>query len=86
MPNEVFEISKHASEQLLLRNISEEIIFKVLHFPDKVFKDAAGISVYQKIFNDGNVPYLYRVFVNTDKNPSLVITAYKTSKFKKYEN
>jgi hypothetical protein len=86
MPNEVFEISKHASEQLLLRKISEELIFTVLHFPDKVLKDVAGITIYQKMVNDRNIPYLYRVFVNADKNPSLVVTAYKTSKFKKYEN
>ena len=86
MSNEVFEISKHASEQLLQRKISEELIFMILHFPDKVLKDVAGVSIYQKIVDDGNIPYLYRVFVNKDKNPSLVITAYKTSKFKKYEN
>ena len=58
MPNEVFEISKHASEQLLLRNISEELIFRILQFPDKVLKDVAGVSIYQKIVNDGNIPYL----------------------------
>ena len=58
MPNEVFEISKHASEQLLLRNISEELIFRILQFPDKVLKDVAGVSIYQKMVNDGSIPYL----------------------------
>jgi len=28
--------------------------------------------------------YLYRVFVNNDKIPTLIVTAYKTSKFEKY--
>jgi hypothetical protein len=39
----------------------------------------------QKLIKEGNLKYLYRVFVNICKQPDLVITAYKTSKIEKYE-
>jgi len=44
-----------------------------------------NIDIYQKIIVEVDKPYLYRVFINTSKEPFLVVTAYKTSKIEKYE-
>lgn len=43
-----------------------------------------GLEVYQSIFRENGQEYLLRVFVNSEKNPPLVVTVYKTSKIKKY--
>lgn len=43
-----------------------------------------GVTVYQNMILENNKTYLIRVFVNQSKTPPLVITAYKTSKLKKY--
>jgi hypothetical protein len=79
-------LTKHAREQILLRNISEEQIKEIMIHPDSVVMDEFGVSVFQKIVTEKNKQYLYRVFVNTEKQPYFVVTAYKTSKIGKYEN
>lgn len=43
-----------------------------------------GITVYQKMIFENSKNYLVRVFINEDKTPPLVITAYKPSKVQKY--
>ena len=48
--------------------------------------ETGGVIIYQKIVLEKDKPYLYRVLVNSEKNPPLVITAYKTSKTDRYEN
>ncbi|MBL0300380.1 MAG: DUF4258 domain-containing protein [Cytophagaceae bacterium] len=81
----MFDLSSHAIEQAELRQIKLETIFKILENPDSVIEEGNGQLIYQKIeneFNRGN--YLYRVFVNSNKNPKLVKTVYKTSKIEKY--
>jgi hypothetical protein len=45
-----------------------------------------GVDVYQILVIKNNISYLYRVSINTIKQPPMVITAYKTSKVNKYEN
>ena len=81
-----FELSKHALEQIIARGISEAIIIEVLHSPDFIETEDAEQLIYQKkvIFETGK-EYLVRVFVNSNKTPNLVKTAYRTSKFSKYE-
>ena len=77
-----FVISKHCLEQIKLRGITEEEIFSILKKPDHILKQDEETSVYQSLTFDGSL--LIRIFVNTSKQPSLVITAYKTSKISKY--
>lgn len=81
-----YKLSKHALLRLKARNISKENVFDVLHEPSSVIAQDESITVYSKLVNEGSKVYLYRVFVNTTKNPYLVITAYKTSKLEKYGN
>jgi hypothetical protein len=80
-----FIISKHCKEQMQLRNISEAIVFKVLHAPEQIIKEDDSIMVYQSIIiSKNNERHLFRIFVNVSKQPYLVITVYRTSKIDKY--
>jgi hypothetical protein len=81
-----YKLSLHAKKQLQTRNIPDEIVFSVLSNPDKYFQQDDCLKVFQKIVEHDKKRYLYRVFVNICKKPSLVVTAYRTSKIKKYEN
>jgi Domain of unknown function (DUF4258) len=74
-----FEFSTHALEQMDLRGISKPSAEFVLSNPDQIVEDEDGIKVYQSVGEEKK--YLIRIFVN-ERN--LVVTAYKTSKIKKY--
>lgn len=80
-----FELSLHAKEQAFERGILEETIHEILNNPDEIEDETEGQLIYQKIINSGEAKnYLIRVFVNSNKNPNLVKTVYRTSKFSKY--
>lgn len=68
-----YRYSLHAIEQLKIRGLIQSVVEDVLNSPDKVVPDAEGVNIYQKL-------------VNINKQPPMVITAYKTSKTDKYEN
>jgi len=78
--------SKHADEQISKRNIFKEKIAVVIDKPDNILTHDSCLKVYQKMFEEMENRYLYRVFVNICKKPALIITAYKTSKTEKYED
>ena len=75
-----FEFSIHSLEQMKLRSISKEIVELVMYEPDEIIIEDENQMVFQKIVDN----YLYRVFINTNKNPSLIKTVYRTSKITKY--
>ncbi|WP_395053178.1 DUF4258 domain-containing protein [Flavobacterium sp.] len=75
-----FDFSLHSLEQIELRSISKEIVEFVINNPDDILLDSDNQQIFQKIVDN----YLYRVFVNNDKNPSLIKTVYRTSKITKY--
>jgi hypothetical protein len=68
------------------RHITEAEIAQVLFTPEQIEADRPGRMVYQKRFELGEPPktYLLRVFVDIDRQPSEVVTAYRTSKIDKY--
>lgn len=76
-----FKLSRHALDQMQLRNISEKIVFDILLNPDQVRLEDEK-KVYQSIVENGRS--LIRIFVNHKKTPKVVITVYRTSKIKKY--
>jgi hypothetical protein len=76
----LFEFSLHSLEQIKLRSITKEIVELVLNEPDEIIIEDDNQKVFQKIVDN----YLYRVFINTDKNPSLIKTVCRTSKITKY--
>lgn len=76
--------SDHALKQMVARNILEEIVLFVVQNPDKISRQDEEISIYMKLIDEPEKQYLYQVFINTAKNPPLVIASYKTSKIEKY--
>ena len=79
-------ISKHAEIQLKRRGIAKKTVSEVISNPDTKTNIDADLVVYQKQMEEGDRNYLFRVFVNTNKTPPLVVTAYKTTKIDKYED
>lgn len=76
--------SKHALDQMIRREISKEQVHSILKHPDFIGIQDSGTKVYSKILTENSNNYLYRVFVNELKKPSVIITVYKTSKTNKY--
>jgi len=81
-----YRYSKHADEQISNRSISKEKVADVIDDPDGIIIHDDCLKVYQKVYDENENRYLYRIFVNICKKPALIITAYKTSKIKKYED
>ena len=81
---EEFTFSKHSIEQMRNRNISMEIVLKILEDPKEIIFENER-TIYQSIVSfENEKEYLVRIIVNSLKNPKTVITVYKTSKLKKY--
>jgi hypothetical protein len=81
-----FKYSNHGLEQIQNRQLDKAIVDDVLNHPEKQLTDETGLKVYHKTLQENDKYYLYRVFVNHDKKPPLVVTVYKTSKIEKYED
>lgn len=78
-----FIFSNHALKQLGSRNIDIETIERILENPDKITEEADKL-IYQSLISENNKSYLVRIFVNHLVDPTVIITAYKTSKIDKY--
>lgn len=80
-----FRYSEHAIKELRRRLIPKEYADSILENPQQIVPDSNGNKVYQsKIDFGGGEFYLLRLFVNDKVDPSVVITAYRTSKIEKY--
>ena len=73
-------LTQHALELMALRQISEDTVLDVLFTPEQVLPDRPGRVVAQSIRGG----YLLRVFVDVDRDPPEVVTAYRTSNIAKY--
>jgi hypothetical protein len=81
----------HALEEMRARGISENQARAVLASPENVLPVRAGRVVAQRIVprpgaGGGTGPYLLRVFVDVDRTPPQVVTAYWTSRVEKYRS
>ena len=81
-----YNITDHAYFEMQRRGISKKIIQSILTNPDQIVEIRQGRSVYQsKVqFDASNKMYLIRVFIDIDREPPEVVTAYRTSKIEKY--
>ncbi|MBI5636901.1 MAG: DUF4258 domain-containing protein [Nitrospinae bacterium] len=68
------------------RGISTAVIEGVLRVPGQVLEARKGRKVFQSMvsFPPESKEYLVRVFVDVDRNPAEVVTAYRTSHVEKY--
>jgi hypothetical protein len=77
-------LTDHAREQLAARGLDEASVRAVLGAPEQVLDVRPGRVVAQSAVT---VPgYLVRVFVDIDRTPFEVVTAYRTSKIDKYRS
>ena len=77
-------ISAHAAIEIKRRELSAETIDGVLKRPEQQVEVRAGRVVLQSRVQESGSEYLVRVFVDIDRNPAEVVTAYRTSKVLKY--
>jgi len=81
-----FMFSKHASEQLIRRSLNRNIVEAVVLNPQQILEDEndTDITIYQSIIKEEGKLFLYRVFVNTQLLPNVIVTLYRTTKIEKY--
>ena len=70
--------------EMARRQISEEDVDAVLKKPEQRFQVRPGRDVLQSVLQTGGDAYLMRVFVDIDRSPIEVVTAYRASKIGKY--
>ncbi|MBX7073402.1 MAG: DUF4258 domain-containing protein [Pirellulales bacterium] len=73
-------LTDHAQFQLARRHLDHADIMSVLADPESVDTIRPGRVVAQRLI--GN--YLFRVFVDTDRFPPEIVTAYRSSRFQRY--
>ena len=81
-----YVVTDHASLELSRRGLSEEIIHAILSAPEQRCAVRPGRVVLQSRLSLGKpgTTFLVRVFVDIDRRPAEVVTAYRTSKIGKY--
>lgn len=79
-----FVFSNHALEQMIRRNISKDQVLLTVKQYDFIMNQDLTTNIYSKLLEENSKSYLFRVFVNVQKKPSVIITVYKTSKTDKY--
>jgi hypothetical protein len=86
LPPTEYRLTNHARFEMERRGISEAGIARVLSAPEQANLVRPGRAVYQSRieFGESGETYLLRVFVDIDRKPAEVVTAYRTSKIDKY--
>ena len=74
----------HARYELERRGLDERDIRAILASPEQSIDVRPGRVVFQSKVSTGEKTYLVRVFVDVDRRPAEVVTAYRTSKISKY--
>ena len=77
-------LTDHAVRELGRRGLGTQDIDAVLKNPGQRLELRPGRVVLQSKTQESGTEYLLRVFVDIDRNPAEVVTAYRTSKVAKY--
>jgi hypothetical protein len=83
-PIVAFVVTPHARFELQRRGLDETIVRRVLGAPEQRETLRPGRDVLQSRLEIEGQRYLVRVFVDVDRSPAEVVTAYRTSKIDKY--
>lgn len=83
---EHFVFTYHSRFEMERRGISELEVSSVLRAPEQAEEQRPGRCIYQKRVSGPSESkvYLLRVFVDVDRDPAEVVSAYRTSKVGKY--
>ena len=74
-------LTHHAIMEMARRGISADEVNAVMEAPGQVLAVRNGRCVYQSRIESGAI---LRVFVDVDRDPTEIVTAYRTSKIAKY--
>ena len=74
----------HAIRELQRRGLHKEDLDDVLRGYEASLGVRLGRVVLQSKTQEGGTEYLLRIFVDIDRNPAEIVTAYRTSKVSKY--
>lgn len=83
MPEKPIRISGHARFEMKRRGITPAMVEATIRSPGQVIPSVKGREIYQSLIGR-NGRLLLRVIVKEDENAYHVVTAYKTSRIKKY--
>ena len=76
--------SDHARAQLRERKLSKNLILDAVRRPDKIFQQSINRYRAQKILHKGGGKYLLIVVYDEIDRAREIVTAFLTTKFKKY--
>ena len=81
-----YVLSDHAEKEMARRGLGKGLIRSVLEEPEQQEQVREGRIVLQRRIHVGKPDrmYLIRVFVDIDRQPPEVVTAYRTGKIEKY--
>lgn len=77
-------LTDHAVRELGRRGLDKQDLDDVLKNPGQRLEVRRGRVVLQSKTQEGGTEYLLRIFVDIDRNPAEIVTAYRTSKVSKY--
>ncbi len=80
-----YELSKHAEEELSLRQIPRALLESVLENPQQIVTERGNRKAYQSQldFGDGRM-FLLRAIVDDSVEPAVIVTVYRTKRIKRY--
>ena len=86
MPIRTDRLTDHARIEMARRQINEADVAQVLAAPEQTECVREGRAVYQLRLEWGEPPktFVLRMVVDIDREPSEVVTAYRSSKVQKY--
>ena len=79
-----YSLSPHATLEMERRGLDEAVVRRVLIAPEQRESVRPGRDVLQSRIELDKKAYLIRVFVDVDRQPAEVVTAYRTSRIDKY--
>ena len=74
----------HALEQVAARGIQREAVEAALRAPSTIYEIRVGRVVATYPAEIDGKSHLVRIFVDIDRTPPEIVTAYRTSKIRKY--
>ncbi len=77
-------LTEHAAIEMGRRGLQEKDVDAVLRNPGQRLDVRRGRVILQSKYLEGSTEYLLRVFIDIDRSPAEVVTAYRTSKIAKY--
>jgi len=83
-PVDNYLVTSHAAFEIRRRGIDDGAVRRVLAAPEQRHAVRPGRDVLQSRIALAGKTYLLRVFVDIDRDPAEIVTAYRTSRIAKY--